>query len=81
MCRMVQVGRILCKEATSPRGLYKVLFRTCDKLPKDAAKFYKQAVRKEYDQHRDEEDKERIQQIMERAQRDASWILNKYTNK
>ena len=27
------------------------------------------------------EDSERVEQIMERAQRDAQWILNKYTAK
>ena len=34
--------------------------------------------RKEYDQHREEDDQERIQQIMERAVMDAEWILEKY---
>ena len=34
--------------------------------------------RTEYDQHREEDDPERIQQIMERAVRDAEWIIKKY---
>ena len=34
--------------------------------------------RTEYDQHREEDDQERIQQIMERAVKDAEWILQKY---
>ena len=34
--------------------------------------------RKEYEQHSEEDDQERVQQIMERAVRDAEWILNKY---
>ena len=34
--------------------------------------------RTEYDQHREEDDQERIQQIMERAVKDAEWILKKY---
>ena len=37
--------------------------------------------RKEYEQHREEDDPERIQQIMDRAVKDAEWILKKYTNK
>jgi len=78
---MVNVSRILYTQATSPKSLYKVLLRTCDQLPANAGKFYKQSVRKEFDQHRDEQDSERVEQIMERAQRDAQWILNKYTAK
>jgi hypothetical protein len=35
-------------------------------------------LRKEYEQHREEEDPERVDQIMERAVKDAEWILNKY---
>ena len=35
--------------------------------------------RTEYDQHREEDDTERIQQIMERAVRDAEWIVRKYS--
>ena len=34
--------------------------------------------RKEYEQHSEEDDQERIKQIMERAVKDAEWILNKY---
>ena len=60
------------------QGLYKSLLRNCEKLPSDASKFYKRSVRKEFDQHRDEVDKERVAQITERAVRDAEWILNKY---
>jgi len=63
---------------TSPKGLYKYLLRTCSALPPDASKFYKSAVRKEYAQHRDEDDPERVEQIMERALKDADWILKKY---
>ena len=34
--------------------------------------------RKEYEQHTEEDDPERIQQIIDRAVRDAEWILKKY---
>ena len=42
----------------------------------DFSSFY--YCRTEYDQHREEDDQERIQQIMERAVKDAEWILQKY---
>ena len=35
-------------------------------------------VRKEFEQHSEEDDPERIQQIMERGVKDADWILKKY---
>ena len=34
--------------------------------------------RKEYEQHSEEDDPERVQQIIDRALRDAEWILKKY---
>ena len=34
--------------------------------------------RKEYEQHSEEDDPERVQQIIDRAVRDAEWILKKY---
>lgn len=75
---MVLTTRILQTASLTPKGLYKSLLRNCEKLPSDASKFYKRSVRKEFDQHRDEVDKERVAQITERAVRDAEWILNKY---
>jgi len=76
---MVQVGRVLFTSSIRSKGLYKDLLRKCDLLPKDAAAFYKSTVRKEFDQHRDETDQERVDQIVERAVKDADWIINKYT--
>jgi len=76
---MVQLTRLLFNELKSPKWLYKDLLRKCDLLPKDAAKFYKSSVRKEFDQHRDEKDQERVDQIVERAVKDMDWILKKYT--
>ena len=34
--------------------------------------------RKEYEQHSQEDDPERVQQIIDRAVTDAEWILKKY---
>jgi len=78
---MVFISRVFFNKLSAPKELYKVLLRKCDLLPKDAGKFYKQSVRKEFDQHRDELDSERIQQIIERSLRDADWILKKYSKK
>jgi len=77
---MVKLSIFLCKsfKPSSPKSLYKFLLQTCSELPPEASKFYKTAVRTEYDQHREEDDHERIQQIMERAVKDAEWILQKY---
>ena len=61
------------------------------------SQFYKRSVRKEYEQHWDEEvnylrkelktkclsfqDPERVDQIMERAVMDADWVVKKYAKK
>ncbi|XP_076634105.1 LYR motif-containing protein 9-like [Colletes latitarsis] len=63
----------------SPKLLYKFLLRECGRLPKDAQQFYKHSIKQSYKQHIIEPDKERIQQIMEKAVQDADWIINKYT--
>ncbi|KAJ8383901.1 hypothetical protein AAFF_G00213640 [Aldrovandia affinis] len=42
---------------------------------------YRHAVRQGYNSHTDEEDSQRIQQIIHRAIQDADWILNKYKQK
>lgn len=55
--------------------------RETEKLPKDAAKFYQKSIRHGYEQHSEEDDPERIQQIIQRSVEDAEWILKKYTNK
>ncbi|XP_015438866.1 PREDICTED: LYR motif-containing protein 9-like [Dufourea novaeangliae] len=62
---------------TSPKLLYKYLLRECEKLPKDAQQFYKHSVKQSFKQHLIEPDKERVQQIMEKAVRDAKWVVNK----
>jgi len=78
---MVRLGQSLLQsfKPSGPKNLYKWLLRSCSALPPDAAKFYRQSVRKEFEQHREEEEEERVQQIMERAVRDAEWIVKKYT--
>jgi len=78
---MVKLGLYLLQtyKPSSPKYLYKFLVRTCSKLPPDAATFYRSSIRKEYEQHCEEDDPDRIQQIMDRAVKDAEWILKKYT--
>ncbi|CAL7941568.1 unnamed protein product [Xylocopa violacea] len=63
----------------SPRLLYKFLIRECEKLPNDAQSFYKHSIKQSFKQHVIEPDKERIQQIMEKAVQDADWVVKKYT--
>jgi len=67
--------------ACRPKALYKHLLRVCEKLPKDSIGFYKASVKREFDTHRDEVDEERIVQIMDRAIKDADWIVEKYCKK
>jgi len=65
-------------KTSNPKELYKYLLRSCSQLPPDAASYYRSSVRKEYEQHSEEDDPERVQQIIDRAVRDAEWILKKY---
>ncbi|KAK4875201.1 hypothetical protein RN001_011623 [Aquatica leii] len=69
-------------EKSSPRHLYKYLLRQFNKLPDNGPrKFYKNAVKQSFIQHLNENDSERIEQIIKRAYEDADWILNKYLKK
>jgi len=63
------------------KSLYKFLVRETQKLPKDAKIFYKSSIRHGYEQHSDEKDPERIQQIIDRSIEDADWIVKKYSQK
>ncbi|XP_017793136.1 PREDICTED: LYR motif-containing protein 9-like [Habropoda laboriosa] len=63
----------------SPKQLYKFLLRECERLPKNAQLFYKHSVKQSFKQHLIEPDKNRVQQIMEKAVQDAEWLLKKYS--
>ncbi|CAG9585430.1 unnamed protein product [Danaus chrysippus] len=63
------------------RLLYKFLLRECEKLPPDACKHYKFAVKQSYKQHKTESDPERIKDIIQKSVEDAKWIVAKYTKK
>lgn len=79
---MVSLSRwALAYKPSDPKALYKYLLKACQTLPTVEAKFYRRSVKKEYEQHWDETDPERVQQIMERAVRDAEWIQTKYAKK
>lgn len=69
------------KTINSSRGLYKYLLRACQKLPQDPADYYKHMVRQGFGQHSEEDDPERLQQIIERSLADADWVLSKYKKK
>ncbi|OWR41295.1 hypothetical protein KGM_206059 [Danaus plexippus plexippus] len=59
------------------RLLYKFLLRECEKLPPDACKHYKFAVKQSYKQHKTESDPERIKDIIQKSVEDAKWIVAK----
>lgn len=79
---MVFAGVVL-RHASSitPKQLYKRLLRDCEKLPKEAQKHYKNAVKQSFLQHVEEPDQQRVQDIIEKSLRDAEWILSKYSSK
>ncbi|XP_006640989.1 LYR motif-containing protein 9 [Lepisosteus oculatus] len=63
----------------TPVRLYRYLLRCCKVLPSAAAqKHYRHAVRQSFASHADEDDPERIQQIIRRAIVDADWVMDKY---
>lgn len=61
------------------RALFKYLMRQTEKLPADAKLFYRGSIRREYRQHEEESEPERIQQIIQQTIKDAEWIVNKYS--
>ncbi|XP_060703956.1 LYR motif-containing protein 9 isoform X1 [Hemiscyllium ocellatum] len=66
----------------TPVQLYRYLLRCCKQLPaKNIQQHYKHAVRQNFKVHADEDDPERIKQIIKRAIEDADWILSKYKKK
>ncbi|KAH9525553.1 LYR motif-containing protein 9 [Bulinus truncatus] len=67
--------------AKTPLQLYKYLLRAIEKLPHEAQSYYKHHIKQGYRSHADETDKERIQQIIERAIEDTDWVLQKYAEK
>nr|XP_012612521.1 LYR motif-containing protein 9-like [Microcebus murinus] len=65
-----------------PLQLYRYSLRCCLQLPtKGARERCKHAVRQSCRVHSDEDNPERIQQIIKRAIEDADWIMCKYKNK
>ncbi|XP_005987532.1 LYR motif-containing protein 9 [Latimeria chalumnae] len=63
----------------TPVQLYRYLLRCCRQLPVGAVRnHYQHAIRQSFRVHSDEDDLERIQQIIKRAIEDADWIMAKY---
>ncbi|XP_063196979.1 LYR motif-containing protein 9 isoform X1 [Chroicocephalus ridibundus] len=59
--------------------LYRYLLRCCKHLPEENIRqHYRHAVRQSFKVHADEDNPERIQQIIKRAIEDADWVMNKY---
>lgn len=67
------------KVIATPLHLYRFLLRQCKKLPKNAADYYKHQVRQSFNSHADENNAERIQQIIKRAIEDSEWIVKQYS--
>ncbi|MGH0182817.1 UNVERIFIED_CONTAM: hypothetical protein FKN15_010647 [Acipenser sinensis] len=62
----------------TPLQLYRYLLRCCRQLPSASMQqHYKHAARQSYKAHGDEDDPQRIQQIIKRAIEDADWIMDK----
>uniref|UniRef100_A0A8D2PIL6 LYR motif-containing protein 9 n=1 Tax=Zosterops lateralis melanops TaxID=1220523 RepID=A0A8D2PIL6_ZOSLA len=58
--------------------LYRYLLRCCRRLPRGPVRqHYRHAIRQSFKVHADEDDPERIQQIIKRAIEDADWVMNK----
>uniref|UniRef100_A0A8B9NBB3 LYR motif-containing protein 9 n=1 Tax=Accipiter nisus TaxID=211598 RepID=A0A8B9NBB3_9AVES len=58
--------------------LYRYLLRCCKQLPEENIRqHYRHAVRQSFKVHADEDNPERIQQIIKRAIEDADWVMNK----
>ncbi|KAM6175053.1 LYR motif-containing protein 9 isoform 1-T1 [Erethizon dorsatum] len=61
-----------------PLQLYRYLLRCCKQLPTQGIQeHYRHAVRQSFRVHSDEDNPERIQQIIKRAIEDADWVMNK----
>ncbi|XP_074045125.1 LYR motif-containing protein 9 isoform X3 [Macrotis lagotis] len=61
-----------------PIQLYRYLLRCCRQLPaKNIQEHYKHAIRQSFRVHADEDNPERIQQIIRRAIDDADWVMKK----
>ncbi|KAF7244315.1 LYR motif-containing protein 9 [Varanus komodoensis] len=62
-----------------PLQLYRYLLRCCKELPgKNVQDHYRHAIRQSFRVHADEDDPQRIQQIIQRAIEDANWVMQKY---
>nr|XP_056721382.1 LYR motif-containing protein 9 [Euleptes europaea] len=62
-----------------PLQLYRYLLRCCKELPGgNVREHYRHAVRQSFRVHADEDNPERIQQIIRRAIEDADWVMEKY---
>lgn len=51
--------------------------RKSQKLPDQPRKYYQFMIRQSFKQHVNEQDKNRIEQIIQRSYEDADWILKK----
>jgi Complex 1 protein (LYR family) len=57
---------------------YKALMRNVESLERSHRSYYYSFVRQHFEAHLDEDDAERIETMIDRAENDALWVLNKY---
>ncbi|CAG0897909.1 unnamed protein product, partial [Darwinula stevensoni] len=74
-----EMGMPLHAHIRSSLHLYKYLLRECERLPEKHRLYYKNHVRQGFQQHIDEDDPERIQQIIIKAVEDAKWVVKKWS--
>lgn len=66
------------KNEMTSLALYKYLLRECERLPPDACKHYKFAVKQSFKQHKFEPDTQRVKEIIAKSIEDAKWVVAKY---
>ncbi|GLE01956.1 hypothetical protein PINS_up010794 [Pythium insidiosum] len=62
-------------------ALYRRILRASRRLEPDAREHYRRFARSGFIGHADEQDDDRIDEIIERVEHDVDWILRKYTGK
>jgi hypothetical protein len=58
--------------------LYRELLKKTKLLPIRSRDYYRTHIRQNYIAHDDEQDKERLAEIVSTARRDAEWVVSKY---
>lgn len=60
-------------------SFYREVLRSVRRLPRETQSYYRAVAREKFVAHRDEEDEERANLIIEKSRADVAWILQKYS--